>query len=40
MPKLTDAVLAETRRERKLRKERLAWQAEHPKPWYLINKKS
>ena len=34
--RLTEQVFAETQREKKLRDERIAWQAEHPKPWYLI----
>lgn len=38
--KLTDAVFAETQREKKLREEREAWQTEHPKPWYLIKRTS
>jgi hypothetical protein len=34
--RLTEQVFAETQRENKLRDERIAWQAEHPKPWYLV----
>ena len=33
--KLSEAVLQETLREKALRDERIAWQAEHSKPWYL-----
>lgn len=31
---------SEDLRHKKLVKERLAWQEEHPKPWYLTRKKS
>lgn len=34
-PKLTEQVFLETEREKQLKKERLQWQREHPKPWYL-----
>ena len=35
-PRLTEQVFAETKREKMLKDERIAWQAEHPKPWYLV----
>jgi hypothetical protein len=34
--RLTEQVFAETQWEKKLRDERIAWQVEHPKPWYLV----
>jgi hypothetical protein len=37
LQKLTQEEKEKTaRREKMLRDERIAWQAEHPKPWYLV----
>ena len=35
-PRLTEQVFAETKQEKMLKDERIAWQAKHPKPWYLV----
>lgn len=34
-PELTEQVFIETKREKALKSERIAWQKEHRKPWYL-----